>query len=297
MATNNEQLKTQLQAARPSTPVDVVTRNITNWFREPENFKKMTAAIGNDRLAKALVIAMLNQISRTPKLAECSLGSLINCLWTSAELGLMPGPMQECAYVPYGQVATFVPMYQGLVKLAHNSGFVSSSTAQVVFENDEFDMMLGSESYVRHRPNWKTDRGNMIGAYSIIKFIDGGPPAIDFMNIDDINRIKAKSAAAKRSDSPWNDDNGYEEMAKKTVMKRNHKKAPKSSALARAIELDNAAERPDLAKVEKLPIKMPELVDLEPKTASAPIDHDSPNVSPMDSPPMSNTSAGQASAS
>lgn len=290
MALNNEQLKAQLQAASPPTTVTSVTRSITNWFREPENFKKMTAAIGNDRLAKALVIAMLNQISRTPRLAECSLSSLINCLWTSAELGLMPGPMQECAYVPFGQVATFVPMYQGLIKLAHNSGFVSLSTAQVVFENDEFDMMLGSESYVKHRPNWKTDRGNMIGAYSIIKFTDGST-AIDFMNCDDIDRIKAKSAAAKKADSPWNDDNGYEEMAKKTVMKRNHKKAPKSSALARAIELDNAAERPDLAKVEKLPIKMPELADLEPKVASAQTDHDSPNVSTVDSPPSSNTSA------
>lgn len=295
MATNNEQLKTQLQAARPSTPVDVVTRNITNWFREPENFKKMTAAIGNDRLAKALVIAMLNQISRTPKLAECSLGSLINCLWTSAELGLMPGSMQECAYVPFGNVATFMPMYQGLIKLAHNSGFVASSTAQVVFENDEFDMMLGSDPYVKHRPNWRTARGNIIGAYSIIKFTNGSPPLIDFMNCDEIDRIKAKSPAAKKADSPWNDENGYEEMAKKTVMKRNHKKAPKSSALARAIELDNAAERPDLAKVEKLPIKMPDLIDLDPKPAAT--DHDSPNVSPVDSPPMSNTSAGQTSAS
>lgn len=289
MAQDNEQLKKQLQQTRPLTPVEAVGRGITNWFKEPENFRKMTALLGNERQAKALVIALLNQISRTPKLAECSHSSLINCLWTSAELGLMPGPMQECAYVPFGGVATFMPMYQGLVKLAHNSGFVSNSTAQVVFENDEFDMMLGSESYIRHRPNWRSDRGKMIGAYSIIKMTDGSC-AIDFMNIDEIDRIMAKSPAAKKADSPWNDDNGYEEMAKKTVMKRNHKKAPKSSALARAIELDNEAERPDLAKKAVLPINIPNLSELEPTTTESKTGVVCDPSSP-DSPPISSISA------
>ena len=58
------------------------------------------------------------------------------------------------------------------------------------------------------------------------------------MNIDAIHAIRARSESFKRGNGPWVTD--FEEMAKKTIVKREYKYWPKGKRLATAIEYQNS---------------------------------------------------------
>ena len=121
-----------------------------DWFTA--NKKKMTALCGGDlKTAQQLMVALLQSINRVPALLSCRPETMFASLMQCAATNLFPGPMQECAIVPFKDEATFMPMYQGLCKLAYNSGHVRSISSAVVYEADDFDYNLGTDPYVRHK--------------------------------------------------------------------------------------------------------------------------------------------------
>jgi hypothetical protein len=70
----------------------------------------------------------------------------------------------------------------------------------------------------------KSNRGKVVQAYSFVKLKDGSS-SFEIMNIDDVEKIHARSKAA--DDGPWKTD--WNEMAKKTVFRRHSKWLPVSS--------------------------------------------------------------------
>lgn len=192
-----------------------------------------------DRMCRTLI----NAVSTTPQLAQCSPSSLFLSSVRSFSLGLEPnGALNEAYLVPFWNSkkacneAQFMPSYRGLQNLARRSGEIAEIYSKTVKENDLFEVEEGTERRITHKPNYTKDRGNAVCFYAVFKTKDGN---VDFeiMTIAEVDAIRMRSKAA--SSGPWVTD--YEEMAKKTVMRRLLKRAPMSIELAAAVAIDNKA--------------------------------------------------------
>lgn len=203
--------------------------------------------------AERLVKIALSAASRSPDLLACSPQSILRAVMQGAEMGLeVGGILGEAALVPFANKhtkvveATCIPMYRGLIKLARNSGQLTTVEAHVVYENDIFELEYGLEPKLIHKPNLRGDRGKVTCAYAIALFKNGGGHQIDAMTIGELDAIKKRS---KSSDSgPWVTDEA--EMQRKTVVKRLCKYLPLSPELAKALERDDAVERGELQTID-----------------------------------------------
>jgi recombination protein RecT len=186
---------------------------------------------------RMLRIAMTS-IQRNPSLLDCTPESLIGAIIQSSQLGLEPDGVLGHAYlVPYGKVCTFIPGYKGLMALARRSGEISTIYAEVVHAKDVFEYELGLNAKLKHVPTDDEDEGAFTGVYAVAKLKDGG---IQFVVLKKgaIERIRKRSKAS--NNGPWVTD--YEEMAKKTALRRLCKHLPCSVELEKAVALDERAE-------------------------------------------------------
>lgn len=249
MATSNAQLSSKLAAQGAQMTPLAIKDELKVW--KEKNLHVMTQLLGDKDRAEKLYIATAYAISQVPALAGCSKASLINCMMQSCYTGLFPGSLQECDYVPYGKVATFIPRYGGLVGLAEQTGLYSGFSANVVYEGDDFDFQEGSDPYLKHRKflGPQKERGERVAVYASCRS-NSGTPIFVIMTMDEVQSIKNRSKASGSSFSPWsnNQEFDFDEMCKKTALKRLTKLLKKSPQLARAVEIDNAAEAPELAK-------------------------------------------------
>ena len=197
----------------------------------------------------------LSALSNNPTLAECTPASFLGAMMTAAQLGVEPNtPLGQAYLIPYknnkkvtdanGKV-TWVPTmecqfqlgYKGLLDLAYRSGEISVIQAHTVYEKDEFTYEFGLDAQLQHKPFMGADRGEPIAFYAMFKTKDGGY-GFEVMSVDDIraHARKYSQAFAKGSSSPW--QTNFEEMAKKTVLKRVLKYAPLKSDFVRGLGQD-----------------------------------------------------------
>jgi len=190
-----------------------------------------------------MIRAAVNAISTTPTLAQCTPESLFTSIVKGFSLGLEPNGVLAHGYlVPFKDKgvmkAQFMPGYRGLIELARRSGKIKEIYATEVHENDLFEVSMGTGKELIHKPNMFSDRGSILGYYSVFKLDDG---AVDFeiMNLDEIDKIKKTSKAGNSNYSPWNSGH-YNEMARKTVIKKLLKRAPMTVEAAAAVKDDNS---------------------------------------------------------
>lgn len=190
-----------------------------------------------DRLAKVLMLA----INKTPDLLGCTGASLLQAIIQSASLGLEPGGALGHAYlIPYGNACTFIIGYRGMLDLARRSGQIESIEAHVVYANDRFVVRFGTDSCIEHEPCLDKDPGEFRAVYSVAKLKDGGL-VTEVMTKREVEAIRTRSRAG--NNGPWKTD--YNEMARKTVVRRIFKYLPVSVELAEAIETQDAHETVD----------------------------------------------------
>ena len=182
----------------------------------------------------------LSALSTNAKLAETTPQSFLGAMMTAAQLGLEPNtPLGQAYLIPFwnGKAkcleCQFQLGYKGLIDLAYRSGEVSTIQANVVYENDEFEYELGLEPKLRHVPA-KSDRGDPVFFYAVFRTKDGGY-GFDVMSVDDV-RAHAKKYSKAYSNGPW--QTNFEEMAKKTVLKRVLKYAPLKTDFVRGLSAD-----------------------------------------------------------
>ena len=203
---------------------------------EPAIKKALPSVITPERFTRMV----LSALSSTPKLAECSPQSFLAAMMTAAQLGVEPNTALGQAYLlPYrnhGQMeCQFQLGYQGLIDLAYRSGEVSVIQAHTVYENDVFEYELGMDPKLRHVPA-KADRGEAVAYYAMFKTKDGGY-GFEVMSVDDVQRHAQRYSKSYGSGtSPWRSN--FDEMAKKTVLKRALKYAPLKSDFVRGVAQD-----------------------------------------------------------
>lgn len=203
---------------------------------EPAIKKALPSVITPERFTRMV----LSALSATPKLAECSPQSFLAAMMTAAQLGVEPNTALGQAYLlPYrnhGQMeCQFQLGYKGLIDLAYRSGEVSVIQAHTVYENDVFEYELGMDPKLRHVPA-KSDRGEAVAYYAMFKAKDGGY-GFEVMSVDDVQRHAQRYSKSYGSgSSPWRSN--FDEMAKKTVLKRALKYAPLKSDFVRGVAQD-----------------------------------------------------------
>lgn len=190
------------------------------------------AGVTAERMARIAV----TEVRRTPKLASCRIESLLGAIMQCAQLGLEPGPQGLAYMIPYGQEATFQIGYKGLLALMWRSGQVQSIQAEVVCEKDLFHYQNGIPPRLEHKPA-SGDRGPVTHCYAVIGTTTGGW-IFRVMTAEEIEAHRQRFSKAKSS--PWDTD--WNEMACKTVLKRVAKRAPVSTEVQRAIDLDDRAD-------------------------------------------------------
>lgn len=192
----------------------------------------------------------LQQIMGNAQLQKCTANSLMAAVLNVANIGLTLNPAMKLAYlIPRydratgGMVACLEPSYQGLSKLMTDTGSVRNIIANVVYENDEFDLIYGTEQKLIHRPKFLSKEIQLV--YSVATLHDGSQQ-IEVVDSIDLNLIMESSETYKAfkegkiKSCTWND--WKPEMARKTAIKRIYKYLPKTerwNKIAEAIQIDN----------------------------------------------------------
>ena len=202
----------------------------------PEIKKALPSVITPERFTRMT----LSALSMNPKLNACSARSFLGSMMTCAQLGLEPNsPLGQAYLIPYRNHDTlecqFQIGYKGLLDLAYRSGEIDTIQAHVVYENDAFEVQYGLEPKLSHTPA-TGDRGNPVSVYALFRTRQGGF-GFEVMSMEDVKKHAQKySKAYDSSSSPWKTN--FEEMAKKTVLKRVLKYAPMKSEFVRGVVQD-----------------------------------------------------------
>lgn len=243
---------------------------------EPEIKKALPSVITPERFTRMVFTAL----SSNPQLKECTPQSFLGAMMQAAQLGLEPNtPIGQAYLIPYRNKekleCQFQLGYKGLIDLAYRSGEVQSIQAHEVHENDTFEYELGLNPKLKHVPAMK-DRGAVVLYYAVIKLKNGGE-GFEVMSMDDVDQFaRAKSKAYKKG--PWQTD--FDEMAKKTVLKKVLKYAPLKSDFAKQVKEDETIKTSISENMTDLPDETV-TIDAEaqtPQDEEIPFDPIPPNV-------------------
>lgn len=202
----------------------------------PEIKKALPSVLTPERFTRMVFTAL----STNPQLQQCTPASFLGAMMQAAQLGVEPNtPIGQAYLIPYrnkGKLeCQFQLGYKGMIDLAYRSGDIKDIQAHEVYENDLFEYEYGLEPKLRHVPAIK-DRGDVIMYYAVFHMTNGGY-GFEVMSKEDITQhAKKTSQSFSSSYSPWS--KYFDEMAKKTVIKKALKYAPIKTEFVRAIAAD-----------------------------------------------------------
>lgn len=219
-------------------------KTIAGLLTDPRVKSQMALALPRHMTADRLARIALTEVRKNPALMKCDQASFLGAIMQCASLGLEPGgALGHCYLLPFDNrkkgitEVQFIVGYRGMIDLARRSGQIQSIEARCVYAKDKFKVALGLDSNITHEPDWESaDRGPLTFVYAVAKLKDGGIQ-FDVMSRVEVEKIKSRSKASNYG--PWQTD--YDEMAKKTVIRRLFKYLPVSIEMQRAVGLDEAA--------------------------------------------------------
>lgn len=207
--------------------------------RRPQIEKFLPKHMSIDRFVSQVHFAL----GKSEKLRLCTPASVVQSVLACAELGLDPSGRLGSAYlVPFKGVCTLIPGYRGLIDLARRSGDVSTIECRVVRKGDVYDYWEDENGWhLKFIPSDEDeDDRPLVKCFAIGRLINGHRQ-FEAMSRKQIEKIMARSPSYRSGgETPWKTD--FEEMARKTVVRRLVKYLPlspeKARDLARALELD-----------------------------------------------------------
>lgn len=263
----------------PARPRDSIADILEQ--RLPQFLEVAPPTLGGEGGVRRLIRQASIAVARSPELAECTKGSVAMAVLQAVELGLdLAGARPMGWLVPFfdkhtkTSQAKLMLSYQGLAEICYRAGAVQLIQSRVVYEEDDFEVDYGNPlKPVRHIPALSADgqRGQVIGAYAMARLPSVDWPAFEFVDIEDINRIR--DASRSRNSKVWVE--WFDEMARKTAVRRLTKLIPsRAPILDRALMIDREADgiddaapprrqhsqhKPASAGIEPLPEDGPEL--------------------------------------
>mgnify|MGYP000871552532 CR=1 FL=1 len=178
---------------------------------------------------------VLTAIQMNPDLLNKDRKSLFNACLRAASDGLLVDG-REAAIVPFKDQAQYMPMTYGIIKKMRNSGELSTISANIIHENDEFDYFVDQDGeHFTHKPKLLGERGEAIGVYSMVKTKDGGL-YFDVMNKNEVMAIR--NVSRSKNNSPWDGPFSLE-MWKKSSIRRLSKRVPMSAEVERVIQAND----------------------------------------------------------
>jgi recombination protein RecT len=259
-------------ASTAVTVISEVRRALSNERTAAGIKATLPSTITYDHFSRVVETA----IQTNPDIQQCTPQSVVAACVKCAEMGLLPDG-KEAAIVKFPvnverdkskpkrweQRAQAIPMIAGLRKHVHQSGSVLWWKAAAVREGDLFRHVMGDAESIVHEPNYEGDRDSrpITFFYAIAKLADGEEMLREVMSIKQVDGIRARSKA--KDHGPWVTD--YEEMGKKTVMRRQYKSLPQAKDPAKAIAIAKAVraldEAMEVIEVEAEPV--PQISDQE----------------------------------
>lgn len=205
---------------------------------------KLVAATHKTMDPSRVISLAILACSRTPALLECTPDSIWQSLYQASVLGLeFGGPLGQAYIVPYNNKKTGKKEaqlqigYKGLIDLARRSGHIQTIVPTLVWRDDEFDMCLGMNPDIKHKPRFTENHGkDWVKCYAVAT-MTGGIKQFEVMTREQVVEQKNKFSKAKDY-GPWVDH--FDAMALKTVIKRLVKFLPMSVDMAEAVEIDSA---------------------------------------------------------
>ena len=231
---------TTAPVAKPKTKAPIIVQQVLS-----DQFKKQLALavpkhLNADRMARIAA----TEVRKNKALLNTEPTSFLGSVMQAAQLGLEPGSALGQAYlVPYGNQCQLIIGYKGMIDLARRSGQILSLNAYEVREGDDFNFQLGLKPDIHHVPRLEADRIKKPITYVYaVATLKGGGYQFEVMSRAEVEAVRAKA----KSKNIWN--SYFEEMAKKTVIRRLFKYLPVS---IEALEITNAdAKREAGEKVE-----------------------------------------------
>jgi phage RecT family recombinase len=182
---------------------------------------------------RRLIKRAMMTFERNPDLQGCPPREFIRCVLEAAEIGLaIDGKL---AYVVrYKNAWQMQPDYKGIIAVARRVKQIKDCYGDVVCENDTFYAYReNGKSHFKHQYQFGKPRGDVIGAYAIIKLPDGDW-RYELMDRTELDRIQAISPAQSSDKVPWKKHPN--EMRKKSVIRRAMKTYCDDPGVIRAIE-------------------------------------------------------------
>lgn len=222
--------------------------------KAPEIAKLCGKYLTADRLFKV----SLNAFAKNPKLLECTAASLVQSIVTCAEWGLEPNTASAHCYLkPYNckvkklndrgqwteewqKLCQAELGYRGMIELFRRSGLGQRVMADVVREGDLFRLRHRTGPDGRFITDFEHDltsareeKSDVVAAYAI-GFFESGAWQVVKLERWEIDKIHDVSQAEK---GPW--DSWFEEMAKKSAVRRLMKYLPTTPDLDEKLSRDD----------------------------------------------------------
>lgn len=202
-------------------------------------------------------LQLLNANSFALSIAQQNPLSVQNALRNAAAIGISLNPANKHAYlIPRkgnnGMAICLDVSYMGLLHLAMSTGSIEFGQAKLVYEADHYENN-GIDKAPTHKYNSFRNRGALIGAYCVVR-TSTGAYLTEEMSVDQLHDVRNRSEAftggknGKPPSGPWVTD--YEEMCRKTVVKRAAKYWPKVDRLNDAVEYLNTDGGEGISKDE-----------------------------------------------
>ncbi|MDE1990471.1 MAG: recombinase RecT [Betaproteobacteria bacterium] len=240
--TQRPQLVEARKQVAPAKPIDLIRRGLEQMAGEFA--MALPQHIPVDRF-KRVVLTAVNQ---NQDLLTADRRSLMGACMKAAQDGLYPDGREGALVIfktktqnadgkdVWTKAVQWMPMVYGIIKKMRNSGELASIVAHEVYEKDAFIYRLGDEESIEHTPYLGDDEpGKMIAVYSIAKLKDGTTQR-EVMTRKQVDKVRAVSKAG--NGGPW--VAWYEEMARKTVVRRLSKYLPMSTEIEDMLRRDDA---------------------------------------------------------
>lgn len=178
--------------------------------------------------------------------------SFLMAVVEAAQLGLKPDPnLGECYLIPRWNKAAqrvlidFQVGYKGLLKLVRRSGAVADIQAEIVYQNDDFAVELGTSRSISHVPWYcagADEPGEIVAAYATAVMSDGTAVFSRPLVYQDLVRRAEMSGRPGNKDwsNVWRDH--FESMARKTAARDLCKWLPMPDDVAAAVTRDEYRE-------------------------------------------------------